>query len=444
MFLPLVKAQAQTVLLQESFETDGESSRYTSNSFYTAASDFWERTQNSNVTSRNHITNAPTAIDGTFYWAGEDTDQASGGEGIMTFNAVNVTGYSLDLDILMAFGRPNDGRLEPSDYAIFEYNMDGGGWTIFGAMYGDNDLPATNQGNLREDADLNGTHNHPSGQVVNSTAFQNFNFSIPATGTSCQIRLRVIMNTGTEELMLDNIRLNGTVAVSAPTSATVAASAFLEGAYNGTNLNTAINGSLPAQQPYNGTNSHSEATNVTSMPANAVDWVLVELREAGSAAAALNSTRVGSAAGLLMNNGSIKATDGTSDLTVSLSGNTGSDFFIVIYHRNHLPIMSASAISESSGTYSIDFTGSSANTYQTTTALSSLSGGKFGMPAGDLDQDGDIDATDLITWRTNNGISFSYDSNGAADFNLDGVINAVDRNDFHQKNTGKTRQVPSS
>lgn len=106
--------------------------------------------------------------------------------------------------------------------------------------------------------------------------------------------------------------------------------------------------------------------------------------------------------------------------------------------------MSANAISESGGTYTIDFTSNSANTYQTTTALVSLAGSKFGMPAGDIDQDGDVDATDLSTWRTNNGAVFSYSGSGLADFNLDGVINAVGRNDFHQKNTLKTRQVPST
>lgn len=230
-----------------------------------------------------------------------------------------------------------------------------------------------------------------------------------------------------------------------PGSATVATTVFLEGAYNGNGLNTAINGSIPSTQPYNGStyNNHS-GTESASAPASAVDWVLVELREAGSAAAALNSTKVGSAAGFLMSNGSIKATDGTSDLVISLTGNTGSDFYVVVYHRNHLPIMSANAITESGGTYTIDFTGNSANTYQTTTALVSLSGSKFGMPAGDLDQDGSINTTDLGTWRTNNGAAYSYSGSGIADFNLDGVINAVDRNDFYRKNTSKTRQVPST
>lgn len=236
-----------------------------------------------------------------------------------------------------------------------------------------------------------------------------------------------------------------TVNSSAPTSATVAVTVFLEGAYNGTNLNTLINGSIPSAQPYSGTRYNNHAgTESAAAPAGAVDWVLVELREAASAATAISSTKVGSSAGFLMSDGSIKATDGTSNLTLALSGNTGADFYVVIYHRNHLPIMSANTISESGGTYSINFTSASANTYQTTAALTSLSGGKFGMPSGDTDGDGDIDAVDLSTWRSSNGTSFSYSGNGAADFNLDGVINAVDLNDFHKKNTAKVRQVPST
>lgn len=237
---------------------------------------------------------------------------------------------------------------------------------------------------------------------------------------------------------------------SVPTSATVAATIILEGAWNGTNaMNTILEDEnlVSASAPYYGINGHAgseSVANAASVPDGAVDWVLIELREAGSAAAANNAAKVGSAAGFLMSEGSVKATDGTSNLTVSLSGNTGADFFVVIYHRNHLPVMSANAISQSGGTYTIDFTSNSANTYQTTSALVSLSGSKFGMPAGDTDNDGHIDGIDLGIWQTNNGAVFNYSSTGVADFNLDGEVNAVDRNDFHQKNTSKTRQVPAT
>ncbi|GAB5526549.1 MAG: hypothetical protein Roseis2KO_44210 [Roseivirga sp.] len=246
-------------------------------------------------------------------------------------------------------------------------------------------------------------------------------------------------NTGGTSLGADQ---TFTTTNSAPSSITLAATVYLEGAFNGTNLNTTLNANIPTSQPYS-INGHAGAETAGSIPANAVDWVLVELREAGSAAAALSATKVGSAAGILMNDGTIKATDGTSDLTVALSGNTGSDFFIVIYHRNHLPVMSASAISESSSVYTIDFTSTAANAHAGVTGLASLSGSKFGMLAGDADGDGDVDATDLTTWQNQNGITFSYNTTNG-DFNLDGEINAVDRNDFQQKNNSKASQVPTT
>ncbi|OEK07439.1 dockerin type I domain-containing protein [Roseivirga misakiensis] len=260
-------------------------------------------------------------------------------------------------------------------------------------------------------------------------------------GTAYDVYVVARDDEGTPNVQSSPIKVD--VTTLAPSSLQIAATVFLEGAYNGTNLNTAINSSIPAQQPYNGVNSHSQTTNV-SIPANAVDWVLVELREAGTAATATNGTRKGSTAGFLMNDGTIKATDGTSNPTINLTGNTGTDYYVVVYHRNHLPIMSAAAIDGSGGTLTIDFTSNSANTYQTTTALASLTNNKFGMPSGDVNQDGSINSTDLSTWQTNNGAVYSYSGSGIADFNLDGEINAVDRNDFQQKNTSKTRQVPTS
>ena len=199
---------AQTLLLQESFETDGEGTRYTSNSFQTGCSDFFERIQDSDIPGNNCVSNTIDGEDGTFFWGGEDTDQASGGEAILTLNSLAVTGFDLDLDISMAFGRPNDGRCEFTDYFILEYNMDGGGWTPFGALYGNSNVAPFN-GNLQVDTNLDGTAN-AGAQEVNSTTFQNFNFSIPVTGNSVQVRFRILMDQGTEEVLFDNIRINGT------------------------------------------------------------------------------------------------------------------------------------------------------------------------------------------------------------------------------------------
>ncbi len=227
-----------------------------------------------------------------------------------------------------------------------------------------------------------------------------------------------------------------------PASATVDATVLLEAAYNGTGMSTRINDHIPLAQPYTN-NGHTGGT-ASTIPVGVVDWVLVELREAASAATATNATKVGSAAGFLMSDGSIKATDGTSDLIIALSGNTGGAFYMVVYHRNHLPIMSASAIAESEGKHTVDFTSSSTATYQNAAALKALTGGRYGMIAGDADADADVDASDLTLWRTHNGRPYDYSTNGTADLNLDGKINAVDRNGYQKRNNNRTSQVPTN
>ncbi len=237
--------------------------------------------------------------------------------------------------------------------------------------------------------------------------------------------------------------LTWSVLTTAPSSVMFSTKAYLEGAYSGTNMSTMIHSSIPMTQPYSGSsyNNHS-GTETAVAPHGAVDWVLVELREAVSAATANNATKVGSAAGFLMSDGSIKATNGTDDLTISLSGNSGADFYIVVYHRNHLPIMSSSAISESGGIHTIDFTTGQGQAFGSTPMVE-LTTGVYGMIAGDQNADGQVNGTDLANWRTQNGSSFSY-AGSSADFNLDGQVNAVDRNDFQQPNSGRSSQVPSN
>lgn len=258
----------------------------------------------------------------------------------------------------------------------------------------------------------------------------------------------VIESTGDlEYIALDGFTWSKVTSVAGPTSATVAATVLLEGAWNGSDMNTLLKsgGLMSLTAPYDTINNHNGSESVAAdsdIPVDIVDWVLVELREADVPGDADADTRVGSAAGFLKSNGQIVATDGSSDLTISLTGNTGADFFVVVYHRNHLPIMSLTEVSESSGKYTIDLS-VSANVYEAGDAVSTLSGStKVGMHAGDLDQDGDIDDYDLSTWRTNNGAAYMYGISGKADFNLDGVINAIDRNEFHQKNKTKTSQLP--
>ncbi len=223
---------------------------------------------------------------------------------------------------------------------------------------------------------------------------------------------------------------------SAPTSATISAKVFLEGAYSASsdNLNTVLGPNIPLSQPFI-FNSISGGT-ASSIPVGAVDWVVIELRETSSGAT------VGSGSGFLMNTGQIKDVDGSSDMNISLTGNSGSEFYLIVYHRNHVPVISASAVDAGSGTLTYDFTTAAGQALGSSQAL--LETNVYGMITGDADGSWSVDGSDLTSWRTSNGAVFSYGTNGRSDLNLDGVINAVDRNDYQQPNSGKSNQVPSN
>ncbi|MBK8946971.1 MAG: hypothetical protein IPM32_17125 [Ignavibacteriae bacterium] len=78
---------------------------------------------------------------------------------------------------------------------------------------------------------------------------------------------------------------------------------------------------------YNGTET------ITISHQNIVDWVLVELRSDSTSNYYVHSRK----AGLLKNDGTIINSDGTPFSVDVASG----DYYIVIYHRNHLPVMSS-------------------------------------------------------------------------------------------------------
>ncbi|MEQ9298508.1 MAG: hypothetical protein RIF33_08095 [Cyclobacteriaceae bacterium] len=452
---PLDTQRAEAVIAFESFEGTASELGYTVDNWRDGFSDYFDRV--SNVNSGNpapdagyHIfSGVPSNIDddgtGDQYFFGADDLDDDGNPrvddlGVITFNTIDIVGQT-NLKLVVALTQGRSSRFETDDYLRIYYALDGD----IDAHPGTSSSFAVNSYTLLSEFKGSGLSTDLSedglGATVLSTgSFDDYTFSIPATGSSLSIRIVVDTDGGDEEVLIDNMRITAD-APGAPTSATIAATAFLEGAYNGSGMRTTINAYIPLTQPYS-INGHTGGS-AASIPSGAVDWVLVELREAGTAATANNASKVGSTAGFLMSNGSIKATNGTSDLTISLSGNTGADFYVVVYHRNHLPIMSANAISASGGVYTIDFTSNSANTYQGGTSLATLSGGKFGMIAGDQNSDGQVNSTDLTDWRDQNGDPYSY-AGSTADFNLDGQVNAVDRNGYQQPNSGKSSQVPTN
>lgn len=207
--------------------------------------------------------------------------------------------------------------------------------------------------------------------------------------------------------------------------------AFLRGAWNGTAMNTNLNsgGIIPLSQPYNTTPFNYTGTeSVSSIPnANIVDWVLVELRKpaSGLPSGATSASIIGRKAGFLLNNGTVVDVDGTTPLSFDITRQGAS--FVVIRHRNHLGVMSVSIPSNSIGTFANDYS-LLANSYKDPSAPSDpvvlLSGGKYGLWAGDANKDGIVNATDASTVK----LAIANSSTGylRSDMNLSNSINATD------------------
>jgi len=108
---------------------------------------------------------------------------------------------------------------------------------------------------------------------------------------------------------------------------------------------------IPRTSPYSDA-LFVENSVLTTTGSNAIiDWIFVELRDATT-----NTTVVASQSALLQRDGDIVAIDGVSNIEFA-SLPTGN-YHIAIKHRNHLGIMTSTAIALSDTTVIVDFTDS--------------------------------------------------------------------------------------
>ncbi|MFU8844738.1 MAG: hypothetical protein ACNA7V_13125, partial [Bacteroidales bacterium] len=134
--------------------------------------------------------------------------------------------------------------------------------------------------------------------------------------------------------------------------------AFLEGPFDGSLMNNFLSDQVlvPVNQPYHAApwNYYGTESLIPGQVPNKVDWVLVELRDAFSAAAATPSTMIARKAALILSDGSVVNHAGSPDL--AFTNTVSNQLFVVIWHRNHLGMMSATPLTESGGIYNYNFT----------------------------------------------------------------------------------------
>lgn len=216
----------------------------------------------------------------------------------------------------------------------------------------------------------------------------------------------------------------------------VQATVFLEGAYDVSNggMQTTLrtNQLIPLTQPFD-TNPWNYSGNervqeLTAIPTNAVDWVLVEVRNGADSNDMLEQR-----AGFLLADGSIVAAQPLFAGDVGLyfyELNEGENYYMAIKTRNHLAALSAVTVALPNAV-PYDFS-QAANVAGSIELLANMGDGNFALSAGDTNAEGIISVADFNQYIAE---SASVNQYADADFNLDGQVSVLDFN-FYLPNAG--------
>ncbi|MFQ5584319.1 MAG: serine hydrolase, partial [Calditrichia bacterium] len=209
---------------------------------------------------------------------------------------------------------------------------------------------------------------------------------------------------------------------------------FLEGPFDQgtgemrTDLNN--NGVLPTVQPFSASPwNYGGRESVVSIPnADIVDWVLVELRKD-------TSLTIVRRAAFLKKDGNIVDLEGNNPLKLAV---VSGDYYVVVYHRNHIAVMSSVPVFIDSLGGFYDFS-VSANTTYGSNSQKFLGVGIYGMYAGDASGDGQVQNDDKNNfWSPEVGTGGYH----PADFNLNSQVQNDDKNQYWKFNVGRGSQVP--
>ncbi|MDM7924956.1 MAG: fibronectin type III domain-containing protein [bacterium] len=189
---------------------------------------------------------------------------------------------------------------------------------------------------------------------------------------------------------------------------------YLEGPYDsaGDSLAADLNaaGRIPLVSPY-----AEDPDSVTAFPENAVDWVLVQLRTDPNEPAFLSRSAI------LLSDGSIVDPDSLFG-PIPLKIDTGF-YYIVVRHRNHLPVMSASALLLTDRESPVVNLSAEGQIYGTG-GTKQLRAGLYGMWAGDVNLDGQVTTMDYTAWY--NAARLGASGYLGEDINLDGQATTMD------------------
>ncbi|MGC9450722.1 MAG: hypothetical protein ACP5I4_04680 [Oceanipulchritudo sp.] len=204
-----------SILFMETFETDGLGLRYEGWGVFTdGADDYFIRTDG--FTEASGIP-AFTGFGGSHFWAAEDVDATEnpGALAMLDFAGIDLAGasaVSFSIDIGAGSGSAFDFI---DDFVLLQYRVDAGAWQTALAFQNNGQ---TYNGPLLNDTDFDGIGD----QTELGLALQTVSSPvIPLSGSTMDLRIDLLMTSGSEEVAFDNITVTG-VAVPEPSHAVLA------------------------------------------------------------------------------------------------------------------------------------------------------------------------------------------------------------------------------
>jgi len=218
---------------------------------------------------------------------------------------------------------------------------------------------------------------------------------------------------------------------------------YLEGAFMNGEMTTQLKdlNLVPTSQPYTGSPwNYDGIETVSSIPEDVVDWILVELREStGDASTATADKSIARQAGFLLKDGSIINANECSFGDLKFSVSLNDNLYVVVYHRNHIAVITADPLTIINETGNYNFSSGEALALGGSLGHKELSTGVWGLAAGDSNADGIINELDKQNDFDQSAGTMGYLN---ADFSMDSQNNNIDKNDFWYLNFGFTSRVP--
>ncbi len=201
---------------------------------------------------------------------------------------------------------------------------------------------------------------------------------------------------------------------------------FLEGPFQSNGeMNTVQFPVLPLSHPYQNQPYNIPSLSISNFPNNnIVDWLIVELRSGSINNSNNNTSLIERKIALLDKWGNVL--DPFSGASLRFTNTIiNNDYFVLVRHRNHLDVMSSTAVESVNGIMNFDFS-LAANTAfgaEQLKEINSVSASVWCLHAGDFNQDGVIQTTDYDVWKSDPSIANQY---SLTDGNLDGTVQTTD------------------